>query len=124
MARNYKFAMLYRLAANAVAIFHLLFIVFVVLGGLLVLHWRRLAWVHLPAAVWGAVIEIGHWSCPLTSLENTLLRRAGAAGYPQGFLSHYMFGLIYPGGLTRGAELVIAVMVTVINVVVYRKVFH
>lgn len=116
--------MVYRLAANAVAFVHLLFIVFVVLGGLLVLRWRRLAWVHLPAAIWGAVIELARWDCPLTGFENSLLRRAGAAGFRQGFISHHLFGLIYPGGMTRTIEIALAVLVTAINVAVYRKVFH
>lgn len=116
--------MFYQLAANAVAILHLLFIVFVAAGGLLVLRWRWLAWIHLPAAVWGALIEIGHWSCPLTATENMLLRRAGQAGYDQGFIAHHIFGLIYPGGLTRTVELILAAVVVIINVFIYRKVFH
>lgn len=106
------------------AIVHLAFILFVVLGGLLVLRWPLLRWVHLPAAVWGALIEIGNWTCPLTFVENALLRRAGQAGYDDGFIAHHIFGLIYPSGLTRGMELSIAVLVTVINIVIYRKVFH
>ena len=72
--------MLYQTLATAVAIVHFAFILFVVLGGFLVLRWPILKWVHLPAALWGAMIEIGGWICPLTILENACLRRAGAAG--------------------------------------------
>ena len=116
--------MLYHGGATAVAILHFGFILFVVLGGFLVLRWPALRWVHLPVAVWGALIEIGHWTCPLTFVENALLRRAGQAGYDEGFIAHNLFGLIYPNGLTRGMELSIAVLVTIINIAIYRKVFH
>ncbi len=70
--------------ADLVVIAHALFIVFVVAGGLLVLRWPRVAWVHLPAAVWGVLIEWAGWICPLTPLENTLRRAAGQAGYSGG----------------------------------------
>ena len=116
--------MLYQTLATAVAIIHFAFIVFVVLGGLLVLRWPVLKWVHLPAAIWGAVIEIGGFVCPLTRIENAFLRRAGAAGYDGGFIAHHLFGVIYPQGLTRGMEFAIAAFVIVVNTAVYRKVFH
>jgi hypothetical protein len=116
--------MLYRFLADLAAVAHLGFIIFVVLGGLLVLRWRWLAWIHLPCAIWGALIEIGQWVCPLTYVENDFLRRAGVAGYDEGFVAHHIFGLIYPNGLTRGMEFGIAVFVTAINTAVYRKVFH
>ena len=112
----------YRLAANAVAILHAAFIAFVVLGGLAVLRWPRLAWIHLPAAVWGALIELAGWYCPLTKVENFLLRRAGQAGYDGGFLAHYLFAVIYPSGLTRGMELAIGVFVVAVNLSVYVRV--
>jgi len=117
-------AMLYQYLATAVAIIHFLFIIFVIAGGFLVLRWPALKWIHLPAALWGAMIEIGGWICPLTILENALLRRAGAAGYDDGFIAHHIFGVIYPNGLTRWMEFAIAVFVIAINVAVYRKVFH
>jgi hypothetical protein len=116
--------MLYRFLADVTAVAHLAFVIFVVLGGLLVLRWRWLAWIHLPCAIWGALIEIGNWVCPLTYVENDFLRRAGVAGYDEGFIAHHIFGLIYPSGLTRGMEFGIAVFVTAINTAVYRKVFH
>jgi hypothetical protein len=114
----------YQYLATAIAVIHFAFIVFVIAGGFLVLRWPALKWVHLPAAIWGALIEIGGWICPLTILENVLLRRAGAAGYDDGFIAHHLFRLIYPNGLTRGMEFAIAVFVIAINVAVYRKVFY
>ncbi|HXA20493.1 MAG TPA: DUF2784 domain-containing protein [Thermoanaerobaculia bacterium] len=116
--------MFYQSAATLVAVIHFAFIIFVIAGGFLVLRWPALKWVHLPAAIWGALIEIGGWICPLTILENAMLRKAGAAGYDGGFVAHHIFRLIYPQGLTRGMEFAIAVFVIAINVAVYRKVFH
>jgi Protein of Unknown function (DUF2784) len=116
--------MIYQTAATAVAAIHFGFILFVVAGGFLALRWPWVKWVHLPAAIWGAMIEIGGWICPLTILENALLRRAGAAGYDGGFIAHHLLGVIYPKGLTRWMEFAIAAFVIAINVAVYRKVFH
>jgi uncharacterized protein with PQ loop repeat len=116
--------MLYQTLATFVAFVHFGFILFVILGGLLVLRWPALKWIHLPAAVWGAVIEIGGFVCPLTKIENAFLRRAGAAGYDGGFIAHHLFSVIYPQGLTRGMEFAIAAFVIAVNAAVYRKVFY
>lgn len=115
--------MLYHFGANAVAVVHFAFIIFVIAGGLLVLRWPRLAWLHLPAAVWGVLIELRGWYCPLTSLEKALLRRAGAAGYSEGFVAHYVFALIYPQGLTRGIEVFLGLLVLAVNLIIYVRVF-
>lgn len=116
--------MLFKLAANALALFHLTFILFVLFGSFLVLKWPRLAWIHVPAAVWGSLIEFARWYCPLTRWENLMLRRAGEAGYSGGFLAHYIFAAIYPQGLTRGLEIAIGLFVLVVNVSVYVRVFR
>src|SRR6201999_4548244 len=114
--------MVYKLVANAVALLHLGFIVFVILGGFVVLRWRHAMWLHLPAAVWGPAIEFGGWHCPLTLLENWALRKAGEAGYDGGFLAHYLFAVIYPAGLTRGLEIAIGIFVLVVNIALYATV--
>jgi hypothetical protein len=111
--------MLHHWLANLVVLVHFGFLLFVSVGGLLVLRWRRLAWVHVPAAVWGVLIEFAGWVCPLTPLENTLRRRAGGVGYEGGFIDHYVAGLIYPQGLTRSSQVVIGILVLTINLVVY-----
>jgi hypothetical protein len=111
--------MQYRIAATAVALFHGAFILFVVIGGVAVLRWPKLAWIHVPAAIWGMLIEFAGWYCPLTSLENDLLRRAGQEGYSDGFVAHYLFAIIYPQGLTRGMEVAIGAFVLAVNVGVY-----
>jgi hypothetical protein len=116
--------MIYRILADVVACLHLAFVVFVILGGLLLLRWPRLMWLHLPAAAWGVTIELAGLFCPLTRLENWLLRRAGLAGYSGGFLAHYIFALIYPAGLTRGIEVVLGIVVLAVNIGVYVKVLR
>ncbi|MDX1392780.1 MAG: DUF2784 domain-containing protein [Gemmatimonadota bacterium] len=109
----------YRLLADTVLVVHFLFIAFVVGGGFLAIRWRRVTWLHLPAAVWGAAIEFFGWVCPLTPLENHLRRLGGQAGYTDGFIEHYLMPLVYPPGLTRGTQLVLAGVVVVLNVAAY-----
>lgn len=108
-----------RIAADALVLFHLAFILFVVFGGLLAVRRPALKWVHLPAALWGALIELGGWNCPLTRWENLLRGRAGEAGYGGGFVDHYIVRAIYPAGLTRGIELALAAAVLTINIAIY-----
>jgi hypothetical protein len=105
--------------ADLVVLVHLAFIVFVVAGGLTVLWWRRMAWLHLPAAAWGVFIEVSGGICPLTPLEQDLRERAGQSGYEGGFVEHYVVALIYPEALTRELQFVLAGLVLVVNVAVY-----
>jgi len=111
--------MIFRWLADGVALVHAAFVAFVVIGGLLVLRWPRLAWLHVPAAVWGVLIEYGGWICPLTPLENALRARAGQAGYAGGFVEHYVLRVLYPAGLTREVQWVIGTLVLVLNGLVY-----
>jgi hypothetical protein len=109
----------YRILADLVVGVHALFVAFVVLGGLLALRWPWAAAAHLPAAVWGTLIEFRGWVCPLTPLENSLRASAGQAGYEGGFIEHYLLPVLYPAGLTRGVQLVFGSLVIAVNVVVY-----
>jgi hypothetical protein len=111
--------MFYRVLADLVVIVHVAFVAFVVAGGVLVIKWPRLAWVHVPCVVWGALIEFTGWICPLTPLENALRNRAGEAGYTGGFVEHYLLRALYPSGLTRTVQLVLGLFVAAINVIVY-----
>jgi len=111
--------MSYRLLADAVLGLHLLYILFVVLGGLFVLRWAWVALLHLPAALWGALVELFGFWCPLTPLENHFRRRAGEGGYQGGFIERYLVPLIYPGELTRGMQIGLGVFVVLLNLAVY-----
>lgn len=110
--------------ADLVVLLHLAFILFVLFGGLLVLRWRRLMWMHLPVVAWGAAIEFVGWVCPLTPLENRLRAAAGDAGYGGGFIEHYLIPLIYPADLTRELQWLLGAVVLVINAVVYWRVLR
>ncbi len=112
-------AMLYRVLADLVVLVHAAFVVFVVGGGLMVLRWRRVAWVHIPCAVWGALIEFTGWICPLTPLENQLREAGGRAGYEGGFVEHYVIPVLYPAGLTPAIQIGLGVGVIVLNGLVY-----
>jgi hypothetical protein len=111
--------LIYRALADLVLVVHLAFVLFVVLGGLLVLRWPRLAWLHVPAAVWGVLIEYTGWICPLTPLENSLRERGGGAGYSGGFLEHYIQPVLYPAGLTRGTQIVLGSLALLVNLTAY-----
>jgi hypothetical protein len=110
---------MYHFLVNAVVLLHFAFVAFVVLGGLLVLRWRRLAWIHLPAAAWGVAIMFGGWICPLTPLENHLRRMSGQAASKGGFIESHLLPLLYPAGLTRGSQVVLGVLALMLNVIVY-----
>ena len=107
------------MAADLVVLLHFLFVLFVVFGGLLVLRWPKLAYVHLPVALYGMLIEFVGWVCPLTPLEKRLRESAGQQGYEGGFVEHYILPVLYPAGLTRGVQLVLGLVVIAVNVVIY-----
>jgi hypothetical protein len=109
----------YRLLADAVLLVHAAFVVFVMLGGLLVLRWPRIAWIHLPAAAWGAGIEFAGVICPLTPLENHWRRLAGQQGYEQGFVENYVVAALYPEGLTRSTQVLLGLLVLAVNAALY-----
>ncbi|MEP7226704.1 MAG: DUF2784 domain-containing protein [Gemmatimonadales bacterium] len=114
----------YQLLADVVVGVHFLFVLFVVLGGLLVLRWPKLAYLHVPAAIWGAAIELAGWICPLTPLENSLRTQAGSAGYSGGFIEHYILPILYPSALTRDVQLILGFLVIVFNLIIYAYVFR
>ena len=111
--------MLDRLMADLIVVLHFAFIAFAIGGGLLVLRWRRLIYLHLPAVAWAALVELMHWHCPLTHLENYFIGRYGAKGYEGGFLDHYLIPIIYPDGLTPAIQVGIGLFVLAVNGAVY-----
>lgn len=115
--------MSYGALADLVVALHFGFVLFVVLGGLLVLRWRWVALVHLPAAVWGAWIELSGRICPLTPLENEYRRLGGEGGYSGGFIEHYILPVLYPHALTRNIQVALGVVVVALNVGLYLRAF-
>jgi hypothetical protein len=103
--------MLERILADFLVILHLTFICFVILGGVLVIRWKWVSFLHIPTVVWGALIEFQGWICPLTPLEQNLRHLAGQSGYTGGFIEHYLIPLIYPSGLTRTLQIAIGTFV-------------
>jgi len=105
--------------ADLVVAVHFTFVLFVVLGGLLVLRWRWVAFLHVPAALWGAWIEFAGWICPLTPLEQSLRLKAGEQGYAGSFIEHYLLPLLYPSALTRNIQLLLGCLVLGLNLGIY-----
>ncbi|MDJ0956712.1 MAG: DUF2784 domain-containing protein [Arenicellales bacterium] len=116
--------MLYRVLADVVVFAHFIFIVYAVLGGMLVMKWRWTAYLHIPVFLWGVLIEAFGWICPLTPLENDLRTAAGLAGYSSSFIDHYLIPIVYPENLTRPIQWLLAGLLLLINGVVYGIVVH
>ena len=109
----------FSLLADLVVVIHFLFILFVIFGGLLVLHKRSWAWLHIPAALWGALVEFTGWICPLTPMENWLRLQGGGPAYTSGFIERYVVSIIYPSFLTRSQQIVLGLAVIIINGAIY-----
>lgn len=114
----------YRLAADLTLLLHLLFIIFVLFGGLLCLHRAHWAWLHLPAMAWGVWIEWAGWICPLTPLENHFRHLASGQGYRGGFVEHYLVPLVYPEQLTVLLQWLLGALVLIVNIFIYLYVFR
>ena len=111
--------MIYRALADFVVLLHMAFVLFAALGSVLVFKWRRVAWFHIPAALWAALIEFVGWVCPLTPLENWLRRRGGQAGYQTGFIERYLLPVIYPAPFSRSLHVVLGFLVLCVNLAIY-----
>lgn len=107
------------LTADIVVLVHFGFILFVIFGGLFVLKWRWMIWLHIPAAIWGSVVIIFGWICPLTPLENMLRQANGNGAYTGGFIAHYIVPVIYPPGLTREVQVTIGITLVLVNIIIY-----
>ena len=111
--------MTYRALADLVLVVHFAFVLFVIFGGVLALRWPRVAWIHLPIALYGVAVEFIGFVCPLTPLEVALRQRGGQAGYAGGFIDHYITAAIYPSGLTRQTQFILGAVLVALNIVVY-----
>ncbi|MGB8326879.1 MAG: DUF2784 domain-containing protein [Steroidobacteraceae bacterium] len=111
--------MYFRLAADAVLVAHVAFVLFVILGGTFAARWPWFAFAHIPAAAWGVFVELAGRICPLTYLENYLRILAGQSGYSDSFIEHYLLPVVYPAGLTREIQLALALAVVAANLAIY-----
>jgi hypothetical protein len=109
----------YQTLSNLVLIAHLAFVFFVVLGGFLVLKWRSLAWIHVPGCLWGALVELAGWVCPLTPLENWLREKGGGLVYRTDFIEYHILSLLYPATLTRSSQIFLGFFVLSVNLGFY-----
>jgi hypothetical protein len=115
---------IYPLLGDLVVVIHLAFVGFVVLGGLLVIRWPDLVWIHLPAVLWGIIVEVSGSICPLTPLENWLRYKGGGENYHSDFIAHYLLPMLYPQGLTRKSQIILAALVIIVNVAIYGWIFR
>ncbi len=115
--------MIYRLLADITLLAHLLFVLFVIFGGLLVLLRRFFIWLHFPALVWGIFIEFFGQICPLTTLENHFRNLGGEAGYDGGFIEHYASAALY-WQMSAQTQYLLGVLLIVFNAIVYFYVFR
>ena len=111
--------MLFHGLVISILISHLAFILFVVLGGLLVFRWQKMALIHIPAFIWGALIEFAGWICPLTLLEMKLRSLGGMATYQGGFIEKYLLSIIYPKALTHNIQILLGLFVLALNATLY-----
>lgn len=114
----------YRILADTVVVIHLIFIVFTLLGGLLVIRWRHLVFLHIPAILWAAWVECWGWICPLTPLENWFRQKGGMNGYQKSFIDQYLVPVIYPASLNRGWQVMLGTLVIILNLTIYTWVWR
>ena len=110
---------MYEFFANLTLIVHLIFILFVVFGGLIFFIFPKIIYIHLPALLWGIYIELTNSVCPLTYLENWFLNKAELATYSNGFINNYLYPIIYPEGLTNYTQIYLGITLIVINILIY-----
>jgi Protein of Unknown function (DUF2784) len=111
--------MWYRFLADALVVFHLCFVLFVICGGLVVVRWKWVALLHVPAALWGMLVEWTGWMCPLTPLENSFREMGGGVPYEGGFVEHYIMPVLYPVDLTRDFQVTLGTVILLINAILY-----
>jgi hypothetical protein len=114
----------YRLLADVILLLHVSFVIFAVLGALLVVRWRHVLWIHVAAVIWASTVEFFGWICPLTPLENWLRDSAGQDSYASDFIAHYVVPIVYPQGLTRAVQIGLGVFVVLINLMIYGWIFR
>ncbi|PJZ70467.1 hypothetical protein CH373_05185 [Leptospira perolatii] len=110
---------MFTILANLILILHLCFVLFVIFGAILSFRFKWMPWIHIPAAIWGFLVEMTGWICPLTPLEWKFRMLAGQSGYSGGFLEYYIISILYPEGLTREISYFLGAGVLLWNLLIY-----
>ena len=110
---------MYEIASNLVLIVHLIFIIFVIFGGLLFFLLIRIIIIHIPAFIWGSYVELTNSICPLTYLENFFLQKANITTYSEGFIQNYLVPIVYPANLTEDIQIYLGITLILINIFIY-----
>jgi len=113
-----------KVGVDVIVVLHFLFVIYVLLGGLFLLKWKKAAWLHVPAVIWGILVELNGWLCPLTPLENQLRIKAGLGMYDGDFVMHYIMPILYPAELTRSTQILFGTIVIIVNLSIYIYVFR
>jgi hypothetical protein len=116
--------MLNHILSDLVILTHFSFVLFVIIGGFLVIRWKRIAWLHIPAFLWAGLVEIAGFQCPLTPLESWLAERSGAGAYRTGFVEHHIIPILYPASLTRDLQVALGFFVLLVNLGIYGVLFR
>ena len=109
----------FEIFATLVLLLHFSFILFVIFGAILILKFKQIIYVHIPAVAWGAYIELSHSICPLTHLENYFLKKAGKDQYSVDFIENYIFKIIYPPALNYEIQTYLGVILIFVNLLIY-----
>lgn len=119
---GYISAMIYTALIAAIALIHAGFVLFVIAGGLLAFRWPRLIWLHLFCAVYGVLIMLVDWQCPLSDVEAWLRRESGEAVVPGqwAFLDYYVWPHLGVGGDEWFIVLLLVVAIVAFNFRAYR----
>jgi len=113
--------MTWSVAADAVVVTHLAYLVFVAVGGILAWRWRRLIWVHLASVAWALGILVIGQDCPLTELQRWAEEQAGRTADGRGFVDRYIEGVVYPERFTVVLRVLVGVLVLIGWVGVWRQ---
>jgi hypothetical protein len=113
----------WRLLARTIAAAHIAFVLFVLLGSILVLHWPHLLWLHLLAVTWAGLTLIFDLGCPLTPWEKQCWRSGGVTPYEEGFLQHHLLKTRFDPANEQRNHIMLGLFAIALNVVIYTLVF-
>ena len=105
---------MYHIVVVGAVVAHFAFLCYLIVGGFVALRWRRTIWLHVPTVLWGIAITTERLDCPLTWLERWSRTKAGMAPLPpEGFIAHYIAGVLYPASWAGLVPVVVFTLVAV-----------